>query len=236
MGNVPEQKKIRECTHVQHFLRQYRPELAHLVRLDINQERPDFIIGDLGIEHTEYLEQRLRGRINIKKRITSYVERRLSDSGYSGLLGSLIFRTELKIRKEECEDVGEEIFQFLSSRLNKHEIRIDVTFHTLPLSRYLFHAMLFVFEKHKGVHFDSGEAAFMPRIEPARISEIVNQKNKLWNGFTKCKDNWLVIVADGFDESRVYDFDNIQLPMNIESPFSHIFLFDNIMLRYLVVK
>jgi len=221
---VTEQKKKNELFWLKKFRDRAKFEFDIV---NSNQENPDFLIHYdsriIGVEITELsIDQqanmqhdapelrnhnkgsKLRELESIKHQIVAYSQERYFEKGHNPVNATFLFEnSEKMLTKVNRRELGQHVADALGQLqlANLESCRLDrKTDPAIPRPIFAIHVR--ELPEHLEPRWTFTNAGWSRRLQPDDVRIVLNQKNMRIDEYRlKAKENWLLIVADGFHPS-----------------------------------
>lgn len=237
MNTGLKKKKNSELIHLHRFKEVYGffPE-GKIIR----DENPDFRImlddGMLGIEHTQIFYEEKDGIIpqeqeNIIRKIIERAQKEYINNDGTPLIISVFFNSWVKLNKEHIYSLPSILVDLVIKNKRKDNIEYD----DLPDEIALIH--IHRIKDLNFVEWCNPMSSWINQMTDDKIEKIIKGKElKIERYHKKSNYLWLLIVADGFNSSSLFSYNEIFKNKIYKTNFDKVFVFESFSKIYFELK
>jgi len=213
-----------EFKHIQAFLETMDSALVNNLNINCIDDKPDCIIDNIGIEHTQCIIDERIEHIKYRNNLCLQIRQHLQVSNISGLEVNVCFDHIEQTSKMGLVHIGKEIGNFLIDNLGRHPHGEfdELVFGQTELA-FLWYTKI---DNSDDVQIIPTNADWVETLNKDKLNKIISTKEvKLAHYSRTLEEIWLLIVIDSMSEAGYIDIDENITKEIITSSFNQVYVF-----------
>ncbi|MBN8837203.1 MAG: hypothetical protein J0I09_08090 [Sphingobacteriia bacterium] len=235
------EKKRQEFKWVQSFIGLNQKELSGMAVTQ--SETPDFILQSprkkISLEVTTLIDPELKKKESLKEKIVRQAREKAGGKYPDGLHVHVSFASEdIICRANEIDRYAENICSIVDDIYTKNDVKNATGFpsFTQEFTDGLISSVS-VWPNQKQTHWSTEQSFAFAWIDPDALVKRIREKETILKKYAKhFNENWLLLVANLWDESSSYDFTNIKKRVALSTPFHRVCIYQWMDNRFVKLK